>query len=79
MKGTIDLLAAAANKNDKTEWNLAFKNNALFRSCISKINSTLTGYAKDLDTVMSMYNMLEYSQSYSMTSESLWNYWWCWW
>ena len=26
------------------------------------------------DIVMPMYNMLEYSQNYSMTSESLWNY-----
>ena len=36
-KGTIDLLAAAANENDKAEKNVAFKKNAPFRSCISKI------------------------------------------
>ena len=30
--------------------------------------------AEDLDTVMAMYHLLEYSQNYSMTSESLWNY-----
>ena len=29
---------------------------------------------QDLDIVMSMYNLLEYSQNYSMTSRSLWNY-----
>ena len=29
---------------------------------------------KNLDIVMSMYNLLEYSQNYSMTSGSLWNY-----
>ena len=28
----------------------------------------------DLDIAISMYNLLEYSGSYSMTSESLWNY-----
>ena len=34
VKGTIDLLAAAANENDKAEKNIAFGNNAPFRSCI---------------------------------------------
>ena len=32
VKGTIDLLAAAANENDKAQKNVAFKNNAPFRS-----------------------------------------------
>ena len=41
VKGTIDFLAAAANENDKAQKNVAFENNAPFRSCISKINSTL--------------------------------------
>ena len=61
-KETIDFLALAANENDKAEKNVAFKNNAPFRSCISKINSTLIGNA-DFDKVMSMYNLLEYSQN----------------
>ena len=30
--------------------------------------------AEDLDIAMSMYNLLEYGQNYSMTSGSLWNY-----
>ena len=37
VKGTMDLLVAAANENDKAEINVSFKNNAPFRSCISKI------------------------------------------
>ena len=41
---------------------------------ISKINSTLIDNTEDLDIVISMYNLLEYSQYYSMTSESLWNF-----
>ena len=53
---------------------LAFKNNAPFISCISKINNTLIDNAKDLDIVMSMYSLLEYSKNYSNTSCSLWNY-----
>ena len=39
-----------------------------------KINSTLICNAEDLDIFMLMYNLLEYSQNYSMTSGSLWNY-----
>ena len=74
VKGTIDLLAAAANENDKAEKDGAFKNNASFRSCISKFNSTMIGNAEDLDIVMPLYNLLEYSQSYFMTSGSLLNY-----
>ena len=49
VKRTIDLLAAAANEDDKTEKDVSFKNNAPFRSCISKINSTLMNNAEDLD------------------------------
>ena len=30
--------------------------------------------AEDLDIAMSRYNLLEHSDNYSMTSESLWNY-----
>ena len=71
VKGTRDLLAAAANENHEAEIYVAFKNNAPFRSCISKIKSTLIGNAEDLDIVMPMYNLLEYSQNYSMTSGSL--------
>ena len=74
VKGAIDLLTAAAKENDKAEKDVAFKNNAPFRSCISKINSTLKDNAEDLDIVMSMYHLLEYSQNDSMTSGSLWNY-----
>ena len=78
VKAAIDLLAAAASENDKTEKDVAFQSNAPFKSCISKsciskINSTLTDNAEDLDIVMPMYNLLEYSQNYSMTG-SLWNY-----
>ena len=43
--------------------NLAFKNNAPFISCISKINNTLNDNAVDLDFVMSMYNLIKYSKN----------------
>ena len=51
--------------NDVTEKGVIFKNNASFRSCISKINNTLFIYnTEDLDIVMPMYNLLEYSNNY---------------
>ena len=53
---------------------LAFENNVAFRSCISKINNTFIDNAEDLDIAMSMYNLLEYSDNYSLTSGNLWNY-----
>ena len=43
---------------------LAFKNNAPFTNCISKINNALIDNAEDLDVVMPMYNLIEYSKNY---------------
>ena len=60
--------------NDKAEKNGGTKINAPFGSCISKINNTLIDNAEDLYTLMLMYNLLEYSPNYSMTSGSLWSY-----
>ena len=53
---------------------LTFKNTAPFRLCISKINNTFIDNAEDLDIVMPIYDLLEYSDKHSMTLESLWNY-----
>ena len=57
--------------NDAHDKKFAFKNNALFVSCISKINNKQIDNAEDLNFVMSMYNFLEYSINYSKTTESL--------
>ena len=53
---------------------MAFKNNAPLISCISKINNTLIDNAVNVDIVMPMYNLIEYSKNYSKTTGSLWNY-----
>ena len=53
---------------------LVFKNNAPFINCISKINGVKIDNAEDLDVVMPMYNLLEYSKNYKKTTSSLWNY-----
>ena len=72
VKGAITVESSIANIRANKE--LAFKNNAPFRSLVLKINTTFIGNAEDIDIVMLMYNMLEYSDNYSMTSGSLWNY-----
>ena len=61
----------AANRRNKK---LTFRNNATFRSSISNINNTFTDNVEDLDIVMLMFKLSEYTDSYSMTSGSLWNY-----
>ena len=53
---------------------LAFRNNAPFISCVSKIKNTLIDNAEDLDVAMPMYNLIEYSKNYRKTTGSLWNY-----
>ena len=53
---------------------LAFKNNAPFTNCISKISNVLIDNSEDLHAVMPMYNLLEYSRNYRKTTGSFWNY-----
>ena len=70
VKGRISV--TGTNNANRRNKKLTFKNNAPFRSCISKINNTFVDNGEDLDIVMSMYNLLEYSDNYFMTG-SLWN------
>ena len=60
--------------NDAYDKKLAFKNNAPFNGCIKKINNTLIDNAENLDIVIPMYNLIEYSINYRKTTGSLWNY-----
>ena len=52
-----------------------FKNCAPFTNCISKINNKDIDNAEYIDIVMPMYNLIEYSDNYSKTTRSLWQYW----
>ena len=63
-----------ANNNAFGEKKLVLKNNAPFINCISKINGIKIDNAEDLDVVMTMYNLLEYSKNYKKTTGSMWNY-----
>ena len=53
---------------------MAFKNCVSFINCITKIDGTTIDDAEDLDLVMSMKNLIEYSSNFSETTESLWFY-----
>ena len=63
-----------ANNNAFGEKKLVFKNNAPFINCVSKINGVKVDNAEDLDVVMPMYNLLEYSKNFRKTTGRLWNY-----
>ena len=63
-----------ANNNAFGDKKLVFINNAPFINCVSKINDVKIDNAEDLDVVMSMHNLLEYSKKYKKTTGSLWNY-----
>ena len=57
VKGRISVTGNnVVNRRNKK---LNFKNNARFRSCISKINNTFIYNAENLDSVMPMYNLIE--------------------
>ena len=62
------------HSRDRQNRPLILKNNAPFASCITRINGVLIEDADDLDIVMSMYNLSEYSKNYRKTIGSLCNY-----
>ena len=78
VKGTITITAAgdddAAKQLDERNKGIIFKNCVPFTKCISRINNTDIDNAQDIDIVMPMYNLIEYSDNYSKTSGSLWQY-----
>ena len=72
VKGTITV--AGNNFRDIQNRSLILKNNTPFISCITRINGELIEDADDLDIVMPMYNLLQYSKNYRKTIGSLYNY-----
>ena len=76
VKGTITVnntaaQGAAANNTNKK---VIFKNCAPFTNFISEINNMQIDNAKDIDIVMPMYNLIEYSDNYAKATGSLWQY-----
>ena len=78
VKGTITIAGegdnAAARQADERDKGVAFKNCAPFINCTSEINNTQTDNAKDIDIVMPLCNLIEYSDNYAKTTGSLWQY-----
>ena len=59
---------AALRRADEINKGVIFKNCTPFK-CISKISDTEIDNAQDIDLVMPLYNLIEYSDSYSKTLE----------
>ena len=76
VKGNITVNGTSAVGADANNTNkiVIFKNCAPFTKCITKINNTQIDNAKYIDIVMPIYNVIEYSDNYSKTSASLWQY-----
>ena len=78
VKGTITINGRgaddAARQADERDKGVVFKNCAPFTNYISEVNNTQVDNAKDIDIVMPMYNLIEYSDNYAKTSGSLWQY-----
>ena len=72
IKGTVTVAGNAPR--DRQDRSVILKNNAPFISCITRINGELFEDAEDLDIVMPMYNLLEYSKNYRKTIGSLYKY-----
>ena len=72
VSGTITV--AGSHPRDRQNKPVRLKKNAPFVSCITRINGELIEDADDLDIVMPMYNLLEYSKNYRKTIRSLYNY-----
>ena len=64
VRGDITVVAAPATQ-------LAFKNCAPFTKCITKVDETTIDDAEDLDLVMPMCHLIDYSSNYSETTGSL--------
>ena len=78
VKGKITITRAgndaAARQADERDKGVAFKYCAPFTNCITEINNTQIDNAKDIDIVVPVYNLIEYSDNYSKTSGRLWKY-----
>ena len=78
VKGTITITGAgddaAARQADERDKGETFQNSGPFTKCIGRINNTDIDNAHDIDIVMPMYNLIEYSDNYSKTSGSLLQY-----
>ena len=67
---TGNINVTGGNTNTKE----AFKNCAPFKDCKTEINKTFVDKTEHINIVMPLYNLTEYSDNYSDTSGSLWQF-----
>ena len=60
--------------NIAADTNVAFKNCAPFTRCVTHINDEHIETSENLDIIMPMYNLIEYSDNYSDSSGSLYQF-----
>ena len=76
VKGNVSVNNTAADGGaaNNTNKKVILTNCAPFTNCKSKINNTQIDNVEYIDTVMLMYNLIEYSHNYSKTSGNIWQY-----
>ena len=68
---TVEDTSAEGGAANNTNIQVVFKHNVPFTNCVSEINNTQIDNAKDIDVVIPVYNLVEYSNNYSKSSGSL--------
>ena len=75
LSGTLTIAGArnydAVKRLDEKNKGIIFKNCAPSTDCISPTNNTQIDNARQIDVVILMYNLIEYSDNYSKSSKSL--------
>ena len=78
VSGTITITEAgaddAAKRGVEREKGVIFKTFAAFTNCINEANNTQIDNTKNIDVVMQIVDLIEYSNSCSKISGSLWQY-----
>ena len=67
---TRNITVTGADNNTE----VAFRNCTPFRKCKTEINETFIDEAEHINIAMPMYNLIEYSDNYSDSSGSLWDF-----
>ena len=67
---TRDIAAVGGDENTP----IVFKNCAPFTRCVTHINDEHVETAENLNLIMFMYNLLEYSYNYADSSGNLWQF-----
>ena len=67
---TGDITVLNGNQNTP----ITFKNCSLFTRCVTHLNDERIESSGNLDIIINMYNLLEYSDNFAESSGSLWQY-----